>query len=837
MRLEDWLDDLCVRFIINLPREELESVERICFQVEEAQWFYEDFIRPLDPNLPSMSLRQFALRIFQHCPLMSEWSHYHRTVAFSEFLAYKTRVPVRGAILLNDAMDEVVLVKGWKKGASWSFPRGKINKDEKDFDCAVREVYEETGFDIKAAGLADDEEKLKYIELPMREQNMRLYVIRGVPKDAHFEPRTRKEISKIEWYKLSDLPTLKKHNKQPGPGGQNAHSVGNKFYMVAPFLGPLRKWIAQQKKQEVAKTPKLAQETPQEVVDAKSSNVEPPIPSDLPEVANPEDASAHLKRLLNIKTTPPPQAPAPKQPSGNALLALLKQGSGGLAAQESSTTSQAPPSFHPDKTSSHPLPQSFNWQSNFLNHSPHLHPPSHLGIPHGQLHLGNTGNGYHQPYTYNSEIYPSPSTTYKTSPTSHYPAFQFHPSVLPPQNLPQVPAPVPPRPPAQYPRTAPAPYQRTGDPEFAELTQGGDGHLSSVPPASKLPLPKLTSHSLALLNVFKSDTKKVEASNTASSSQPTTQQQMETSDKSKHQNNLSNLLNRQESKPSSTPASQTPTTRAELAAPSTSPDPAPKVEAVQILKKEMPSRPLMAATQGNEPTPSSPISVPKPRATKSMGKQPLSSPKNAAKVPQKAKPPTITILPRPTQNKESPPPSLPFEPGPEAPRPQAHRNVRLSDLTKPFQPKILRRPEKGNLEACLPTHTVTVSAFSRADQDSVEKKEEKEVPKTLDYDRRPSQTAAQKEVLLSLFGKGPQSPEGQKQGTSPLPVSPPPPPPPRSTTVSPLETSTSQVKPLASCAKHTSPDSASESTRSKVTSPVDKAFLLGYLEGVAKGKR
>ena len=136
MQLEDWLDDLCVRFIINLPPEELESVERICFQVEEAQWFYEDFIRPLDPSLPSLPLRAFSLRIFQHCPLFSSWSAEHYTTAFAEFMAYKSRVPVRGAILLNDAMDECVLVKGWKKGANWSFPRGKINKDENDLDCA-----------------------------------------------------------------------------------------------------------------------------------------------------------------------------------------------------------------------------------------------------------------------------------------------------------------------------------------------------------------------------------------------------------------------------------------------------------------------------------------------------------------------------------------------------------------------------------------------------------------------------------------------------------------------------------------------------------------------------
>ena len=35
---------------------------------------------------------------------------------------------------------QCLLVKGWKVGASWSFPRGKRNKDEEDHTCAVREV-------------------------------------------------------------------------------------------------------------------------------------------------------------------------------------------------------------------------------------------------------------------------------------------------------------------------------------------------------------------------------------------------------------------------------------------------------------------------------------------------------------------------------------------------------------------------------------------------------------------------------------------------------------------------------------------------------------------------
>jgi mRNA-decapping enzyme subunit 2 len=241
--LVDWLDDLCVRFIVNLPNEELQSVERICFQIEEAQWFYEDFIRPLDPNnLPSMHLRKFSQLMFQHCPLFSAYSEELHQQAYEQFLAYKTRVPVRGAIMLNEDMTHAVLVKGWKKGAKWSFPRGKINKEETDLDCAVREVWEETGYDLREADLVEPDEHMKKITVTMREQSMMLYVFRGVPMDTYFEPRTRKEISKIDWYKLTDLPTLRRKNQVQQQGTGNDLIKESSFYMVAPFLGPLKQW-------------------------------------------------------------------------------------------------------------------------------------------------------------------------------------------------------------------------------------------------------------------------------------------------------------------------------------------------------------------------------------------------------------------------------------------------------------------------------------------------------------------------------------------------------------------------------------------------------------------
>ncbi|KAG6028106.1 hypothetical protein E4U40_001150 [Claviceps sp. LM458 group G5] len=338
MQLEDWLDDLCVRFIINLPEEDLSSVARICFQVEEAQWFYEDFIRPLDPTLPSLPLRTFCLRMFQHCPLLASFSVENHTKAFEEFMQYKTRVPVRGAIMLNHAMDSVVLVKGWKKGANWSFPRGKINKDEDDLDCAVREVYEETGLDLRAAGLVPTEKKPKYIEIAMREQQLRLYVFRDVPMDTNFQPRTRKEISKIQWYKLSELPAFRRKGAQSQ--NENSGPAINKFYMVAPFLFPLKKWIASQKKIEEKRATSTAHHLMPHVIDEVGTTEDDTVPptqaqpqTRVPAIETLDGATRELQRLLKVQ--PPTQGLQQPQPQlsqhpesqvdkGSALLSILQ---------------------------------------------------------------------------------------------------------------------------------------------------------------------------------------------------------------------------------------------------------------------------------------------------------------------------------------------------------------------------------------------------------------------------------------------------------------------------------------------------------------------------------
>lgn len=190
-----------------------------------SHWFYEDFVRESNPQFPSFQLKKFSQIFFRACPVLHRWNSDFE-IAFNNFMQYKTRVPVCGAIMLNDKWEKVcapcfglrrpvltiinqgLLVKGWKSSAGWGFPKGKINQDEEPHKCAVREVhtlkyfgcpehadfctqvFEETGYDLTGKINKDH-----VIEMSIKQQKISLYIVPGVPEDYPFKTRTRKEIS------------------------------------------------------------------------------------------------------------------------------------------------------------------------------------------------------------------------------------------------------------------------------------------------------------------------------------------------------------------------------------------------------------------------------------------------------------------------------------------------------------------------------------------------------------------------------------------------------------------------------------------------------------------
>mmetsp|Transcript_28666 Transcript_28666/g.51027 ORF Transcript_28666/g.51027 Transcript_28666/m.51027 type:complete len:251 (-) Transcript_28666:2195-2947(-) len=193
--MQEAFEELYIRFLMNLPEEEREPA-RLMKNLEEAHWYYEDFIR-IQLGLPRFYFKTFAKKVIEQFPGLAPDYSFNQLMHIYD--SYTSQIPTRGGILLNDDMTKAVMVTNIP-GTSTSFPKGKMNEGEADVDCAVREVWEEIGFNI--VKLLREEDSLHIDSI---RNDMILYVIRGVPEDTCFETHTRGEISKIQWVKVEEV--------------------------------------------------------------------------------------------------------------------------------------------------------------------------------------------------------------------------------------------------------------------------------------------------------------------------------------------------------------------------------------------------------------------------------------------------------------------------------------------------------------------------------------------------------------------------------------------------------------------------------------------------------
>lgn len=290
---QDALDDVHTRFILNLPNEELETADRIFFQLEQAWWFYEDLLcdpRP-DLDLPRFSsFRPFARELFDFSSRLPDADSAFNDM-WQQYIQYKRKISNYGCILLSADCCNMVLCQVYN-GKSYTLPAGKINQGEDGAAAAARETYEETGFDPscragltaewKAAAAAADaadpntntnkitwntlfleQDLLSYQEDYGGKKVRHCYVIVGVPTDYPFSPVCRKEIATVEWFPLDDLPS--------------------NTFGVLPFLKPLRQWIRRkqqpqqpQQQQQQPKNSRKKEKSRGKKVSASSSTPTPP---------------------------------------------------------------------------------------------------------------------------------------------------------------------------------------------------------------------------------------------------------------------------------------------------------------------------------------------------------------------------------------------------------------------------------------------------------------------------------------------------------------------------------------------------------------------------------
>ena len=139
--LDEVIDDIYVRFLMSLPEVESSKFERLGFHLEQAFWFYEDFVRTQnDSSLPKYTLKTFAALILaRYSKIGINFVNHSIDTLFESFKEYKSKIPTCGAIIINTDHSKCLLIRVFK-GTSWGFPKGKMTKHESPEDCAIREV-------------------------------------------------------------------------------------------------------------------------------------------------------------------------------------------------------------------------------------------------------------------------------------------------------------------------------------------------------------------------------------------------------------------------------------------------------------------------------------------------------------------------------------------------------------------------------------------------------------------------------------------------------------------------------------------------------------------------
>jgi 8-oxo-dGTP diphosphatase len=98
---------------------------------------------------------------------------------------------------VDEEQNVSLLVVHRPRYGDWTFPKGKAHPDETDEECAIREVFEETGL---VCVLSAELPATTYIDARRRKKRVRYWLMRSIAGD--FE-RTR-EVDEARWVTIDD---------------------------------------------------------------------------------------------------------------------------------------------------------------------------------------------------------------------------------------------------------------------------------------------------------------------------------------------------------------------------------------------------------------------------------------------------------------------------------------------------------------------------------------------------------------------------------------------------------------------------------------------------------
>lgn len=182
--------DLYSRFLT--CNDEKENVYNIYNQMQQAYWFYLDHYLSNYKYLPKLSWYDFCYTFFNIVYPNSNYTHF-----FDSFNEFQFSIPVCGCVLIDKTKNYILLLKS----KSWSFPKGKINQNEQEKDCAIRECFEETGVRCNITSST----QVVHCKYP---KPITLYLIPDIDINTPIVIQ-KNEIQFYKWIKISQLPNFR----------------------------------------------------------------------------------------------------------------------------------------------------------------------------------------------------------------------------------------------------------------------------------------------------------------------------------------------------------------------------------------------------------------------------------------------------------------------------------------------------------------------------------------------------------------------------------------------------------------------------------------------------
>jgi 8-oxo-dGTP diphosphatase len=111
-------------------------------------------------------------------------------------------VRAAGGVVIGAGAETKVLVIHRPRYDDWSLPKGKLVPGETEFDAAVREVREETGYEVRVLGEIG---RVRYLDRRGRDKEVVYFAMHPTGEPA-FEPSD--EVDAVRWVAVSEAPDV-----------------------------------------------------------------------------------------------------------------------------------------------------------------------------------------------------------------------------------------------------------------------------------------------------------------------------------------------------------------------------------------------------------------------------------------------------------------------------------------------------------------------------------------------------------------------------------------------------------------------------------------------------